>query len=229
MQVADIEKLLVGSILKQQNPNIWKGEYIRCWVDILLNQLSHSGRKSMITQSDLTQVLQQYGYKKVRLLTYWIPSGDEVACYEIITNNLLCKVFFEPQKIFCQVEIQKFRVALLEYGMTGISTLQFIDGLSKIDKKIGDICNNWAELIKNSTKKARLIELTHATAQNYLQQLSELNGFTYTINSTAACVVVEIVADGRCAISDTLPIGCNPKDVIDNILRRVNALKKINF
>ena len=218
MQIDDIETLLIGSILKHQNPNIWKGEYVQRCVDILFNHLSHSSKSSILTESELVTQLRQCGINQFVVNRCWGESGSEIVRYQITTKHLFYQIFFEENRTILWAELSDFMTNRLEYDMHKISAQVLVNGLMRANDRVDELCQKWTKMLRNSAKKARLIELTKVATESYLEQKIRNTQLKYNVSATAACIVAELVAEGQVVLSVSLQAGCNPKDKIDALL-----------
>ncbi len=224
MQIDDIETLLIGSVLKHQNPNIWKGEYVHRCVDIVFNHLSHSSKDKVLTESELITQLNVSGICNFSVGKCWGQLGNEVARCQITTKHLFCQVFFEKDKTIFWAELSDFMTNRLKYDMHQINAQTLVNGIVRANDRVDELCQQWIQLLKESNKKARMIELTLSATESYLAQQTNGTKLKYNISATAAGIVVELIAEGVSVLSVSLQAGCNPKQKIDALIADMNKI-----
>lgn len=217
MQIADIETLLVGSVLRHQSPNVWKGDYVRSFIDVFLNRLSHN-KGQRTTDTEFAKHLQSYDFESVKSTLCWVTSGCEVPCFELATPHLLSKIYFEPNKIVLQVEFIGFKINKIEYDMSDVSASTLLSGLIESDSSVEKLCCEWPLLVKKCTQRARLIELTYAATNSYLSVETANTPLKYHIDMNAACIAVEITIEGLCSKTTSIVAGDNPTDKLSELI-----------
>lgn len=218
----DIETLLTNTILSDKNANVWKGDYVIDKMDKLVSKLSRDTSSSAVfSVFDVESCFQGKNIDVVKT-TCWMPSGYDGVRLNVVLNNIRCSLFFEEKMVRLQVELNAFMLDKKVYDVTSVDSKILVDGMLAVDEEIGQVCNNWADLVGQCTKKVKMIKMQYIAAEGYLRQQLKGSNLKFELNMTSECIVVFLIADGEKELTTSLTLSDDFRFKIDSLINEMN-------
>lgn len=204
----DIDLLLLDSIMKNDNPDIWKGNYVVGNLNQKISGLA-IGCREMLTKSSLDSILMRYKDINVSNKKCWVASGAIADVVDVEFKNMVCRFIFEKDEVHLQVELKFYCVMREEFDITNVAVDTLIEGLKELDNLLNSIDQNWNEKVGNIKKRARMEQMQYVAIESYLKQRLAETGYnlSYRLRQTPVSTIVEIVAEGEREVSTSVRFG----------------------
>lgn len=208
--------LLVNTILQGKNPNLWKGDCIISEINPSLLWMTRESRKSRLDKISLKADVENSKVDYVESKC-WVPSGDVVDRYDICFHNMSARLIFEKDKTSMQIELKNYLVDRRDYDVTYVASERLVSRLVETSKLIERIETEWPDVVRESVKKAKNLELRAAAIRGYMDNNLRESCWTYDIRVTSECTVVSLVAEGKLELTTSLVAS-------DDIFAKLGAL-----
>ncbi|MCQ2229744.1 MAG: hypothetical protein MJZ13_08390 [Bacteroidales bacterium] len=210
------QTLLVNSILQGKNAHLWKGDYLFSNVNPELSWMTRESRRDVLDKYVLREELDRSSMN-YEVTDCWVASGENVDRFDIRFANISIRIYFDHDKAYMHVEFVRYLIERKEYDVTHVGAVRLLDKMHAVDEKIGRMEQEWPDIVKQCTIRAKGIELRSSAVNGYMQNKLVGRDWTYNLRTTSECIVVSLMAEGKIELTTSLTDD-------DDIVQKLNEL-----